>query len=139
MIVLDTNVLSAVISAVRFPAVLEWLNGQDPDEIRITAITVYETKLGIERLPEGKKRRDLERSFAYALTDYLSERVLAFDTIAAQQAGIFHAARLRAGRPIDFRDAQIAGTASVHGARLATRNVDDFAGLGLVLLNPWSA
>ena len=139
MIILDTNVLSGVISGVKVPAVVRWLNTKPAEEIWITAITVFEVRMGIERLPEGHRRREIEAGFAEALSDYLCDRVLPFDASAAQQAGVMHAMRLRDGRLVDLRDTQIAGIALIHNAVLATRDVQDFADLGISLINPWTA
>ena len=139
MIILDTNVLSASISAVKSSTVIAWLNSQVADQIWITAITVFETRMGIELLAAGKKRSQLETEFEQALSGYFGGRVLPLDAESAHHAGVSFAKRQRAGLPMDIRDAQIAGIAIAKSATLATRNIRDFADLGLALTDPWTA
>jgi predicted nucleic acid-binding protein len=138
MIVLDTNVVSALISADKEPLVGRWLDNQTIDQIWLSAIVVFEIRMGIERLVGGRKRRHLEASFDVAISAFGS-RILPFDSAAAHQAARVHTKRLRLGRPVDIRDAQTAGIVLAQAAALATRNVRDFANLGIVLINPWTA
>src|SRR5262245_9943744 len=126
MIVLDTNVVSALISAEKMPVVGRWLDNQPVGQIWISAIAVFEIRMGIERLVGGRKRRGLEESFQKAIA-ILEERILPFDRDAAQHAAAVHTKRLRLGRPVDIRDAQTAGIVLAQRAVLATRNVRDFA------------
>jgi toxin FitB len=137
MIVLDTNVVSALISAEKVPAVGDWLDSQN-DQIWLSAIVVFEIRMGIERLAGGRKRRHLEMSFDAAVSE-LEGRILPFDITAAHHAARVHTRRLRLGRPMDIRDAQTAGIVLAQGATLATRNVRDFANLGIPLIDPWTA
>lgn len=138
MIVLDTNVVSALMRPEPETVVVEWLNGLPPESIWTTSITVFEVRLGLEVLAEGKRRRQLEESFARMLEEDLEGRVLSFDQAAAQAAGRIAAERRRAGRTVEIRDVQIAGIVSMRKATLATRNTRHFEGCGLVLVEPWS-
>lgn len=138
MIVLDTNVVSALISAEKVPLVGRWLDNQPIDQIWLSAIAIFETRMGIERLVGGRKRRHLEASFDAAISA-LGDRILPFDSTAAHHAARVHSKRLRLGRPMDIRDAQTAGIVLAQTAALATRNVRDFANLGIVLIDPWTA
>ena len=138
MIVLDTNVVSALISAEKNALVGRWLDNKAVDQIWISAIGVFEIRMGIERLASGRKRRDLEASFEVAVST-LGGRMLQFDSAAAHHAARVHSKRLGLGRPMDIRDAQIAGIVLAQSASLATRNVRDFANLGIVLIDPWTA
>ena len=139
MIVLDTNVLSAVMPPTRDAAVVAWLDRQPARAVWTTAVTVIEIRTGIELLPEGRRRRLLEEEFARALDIDLDGRVLPFDTAAAQIAGELSARRRRGGFTDDVRDIQIAAIALARNASVATRNVRHFAGLGLQVVNPWEA
>ena len=67
----------------------------------------------------------------------LKDRVLPFDRAAAKEFGDITAARKKAGRPIKVFDSQIAAIARVHGAAVATRDVDDFEYTGIKIINPW--
>jgi len=139
MIVLDTNALSALMQPVPDASAVAWLNRQDRRTIWITAITVFEVRTGIELLPEGKRRRYLEAAFARTIEDALQRRILPFDAAAAELAGGLMAKRRRAGFTDDIRDIQIAAIALAHSASVATRNEKHFAGLGVPVINPWTA
>ncbi|HYG63079.1 MAG TPA: type II toxin-antitoxin system VapC family toxin [Thermoanaerobaculia bacterium] len=139
MIVLDTNVVSALMRSEPDPIVVEWLDSLPPESIWTTSVTVFEVRLGLEILVAGRRRRQLEDAFEKALEEDFENRVLSFDQAAAQVAGRIAAERRRAGRTVEIRDLQIAGIAKVRKATLATRNTRHFEGCGLVLLDPWSA
>ncbi len=139
MIILDTNVLSAVMSAEPDPRVVAWLDRQPAESIWITTITVFETRLGLALLPASRRRRALEQSFVLLLRDDLENRVLDFDADAAVAAAVLAAKRQKAGRPADIRDTEIAGIAIARRATLATRNVRHFEDLDIPVVNPWTA
>jgi predicted nucleic acid-binding protein len=138
VIILDTNVLSAVMSAEPDPRVIDWLDRQPAESVWITTITVFETRLGLALLPSSRRRRALEQSFVLLIHDDLENRVLDFDADAAVAAAAIAAKRQRAGRPVDMRDTQIAGIATARRATLATRNVRHFQDLEISVVNPWS-
>ena len=138
MILLDTNVLSALMRAAPDPAVLSWLDRQPSDSIWITSITLFEVRFGLALLPQGKRRRALEAAFARVVEEDLEKRVADFDALAASEAAALAARRQRAGRPPDLRDTQIAGIALARHAALATRNVRHFAGLKIRVVDPWT-
>jgi toxin FitB len=138
MILLDTNVLSALMRPEPEQEVVAWLNTQSPELIWTSSVTVFEIRFGLEILADGRRRRFLEQAFAKALEEDLENRIALFDLAAAQAAGRMAAERRKAGRPVEIRDMQIAGIAKVHDAAVATRNVRDFEGLGLTLVDPWS-
>ena len=139
MIVLDTNVLSALMRCEPDPAVVAWLDGQPGESIWTTAITVFEVLFGLELLARGRRRRQLEVAFSVAMTEDFEGRILPFDHDAAREAATRAAARRAAGTPVDFRDIEIAGIVSARRATLATRNVRHFDGLGIAVVNPWTA
>ena len=137
MILLDTNVLSAVMRQEADPLVVSWLDSQPPQSIWTTAITVFEICFGLEVLATGQRRRRLEEAFARALEEDLDDRVLPFDQPAALAAGAIAAEQRRQGHPVEIRDVQIAGIAATRKAALATRNIRHFEGIGITLVNPW--
>lgn len=138
MILLDTNVLSALMRREADPVVVAWLDAQPPESIWTTAITVFEIRFGLEVLAKGRRRKALEEAFASALDEDFDGRVLAFDRPAADAAAAIAARRRQAGRPVEIRDLQIAGIAAVRKARLATRNIRHFEGTGITLIDPWT-
>ena len=137
MIILDTNVLSALMRPRPEAAVVSWLDQQPAASIWLTSITVFESRLGLALLPAGKRRQALEAGFERLLADDLGNRVLPFDAEAAAQAALIGAARQRAGRSVDIRDTQIAGIAVARRATLATRNLLHFDDLPTAVVNPW--
>ena len=139
MIILDTNVLSALMRKVPEIPVIEWLDRQPAESIWITSITVFEAKLGIALLPKGKRQRALETLFGQLMEVDLENRVLDFDGVAATEAAALAATRQKAGRTIDMRDTQIAGIALARRATLATRNVKHFQDLNITVADPWEA
>ena len=139
MILLDTNVISALMQRQADPAVVAWLDSQPPESIWTTSITVFEIRFGLEILASGRRRRLLEEAFSKALEEDFEGLILPFDEAAAQSAARIAAERRRSGRTIEIRDVQIAGIASARKAVIATRNVRHFEGLGPELIDPWSA
>ena len=139
MIILDTNVLSAVMRTTPEAAVVEWLDRQPADSVWLTSITVFETRFGLALLPKGRRRAGLERAFARVVSEDLANRVLDFDRAAALAAAQIAADRQRAGRPVDLRDTLIAGIAQARRATIATRNTGHFAGLDVPVVDPWHA
>ena len=137
MIILDTNVLSALMRPRPEAAVVSWLDQQPAASIWLTSITVFESRLGLALLPAGKRRQALEAGFERLLADDLGNRVLPFDAEATAQAALIGAARQRAGRSVDIRDTQIAGIAVARRATLATRNLRHFDDLPTAVVNPW--
>ena len=137
MIILDTNVLSALMQAVPEQAVIAWLDGQPAESVWITSVTEFESRMGLALLPVGRRRRMLTESFERLLKEDLQGRVLAFDSDAAREAAALAARRQRAGRPVDVRDTQIAGIALARRATLATRNTKHFSDLAVNVVNPW--
>jgi len=137
MIVLDTNVLSAFMLESPDPRVLRWLDRNPRESIWTTSITVFEIRYGLATMPAGKRRRALEEAFERQVSVVLQNRVLDFDAAAAAEAAILAASRKHRGRPIETRDAQIAGIARARRASIATRDARDFEDLGVAILDPW--
>ena len=139
MIILDTNVISALILAVPDPAVRAWANRQARDALVTTAITVMELRAGIEKLLQSHRRRNLEQDVAWALDDLLGGRMLNLDRKAAYAAASWHAHCRRMGRPVPTTDVQIAGIAIARRIPIATRDIRDFEDVGVKLIDPWTA
>jgi hypothetical protein len=139
MILLDTNVLSALMQHTPDSVVVRWLDEQPAESIWTTSITVFEIRTGVELLERGRRRKRLEEIFSQLLTEDLETRVQAFDQAAALAAGTIAAARQRAGQTVEIRDVQIAGIATARRAKLATRNTRHFEATGVPLVNPWGS
>ncbi len=135
---LDTNVVSELLRATPEPAVLAWFARQPPETLFVSAVTQAEMMLGARLLPAGKRRTALEAALRATFDQDFDGRILPFDSAAVAAYVDIVSTRRAAGRPISQFDAQIAAVARQHGARLATRNVDDFRGCGLSVVDPWS-
>ncbi len=136
MIVLDTNLVSELMKPAPDEQVQKWLLSIGGQTITTTAITVMEIEYGLQRLPDGRRRSDLQDRFV-ALIAALT--VLPLDDIAAQRAGQLRAMRDSIGSPATASDMMIAGIVTISGATLATRNVKDFEGLPIQIVDPWQA
>lgn len=139
MILLDTNVLSALMRRQPERVVVQWLDEQPPESVWLPSITVFEVRFGLELLAEGRKRRRLDQAFAKALDEDFENRVVDFDHHAADAAGRIAAKSRQAGRSIEIRDVLIAGIVAARRATLATHNVRHFEGLGIDFVDPWKA
>lgn len=137
MIILDTNVLSALMRATPDTAVIDWLDGQPAESIWITSITLFEAHLGVALLPKGRRQRALAAALDHLLSEDLEGRVLDFDATAAIEAAAVAAMRRSSGRPVDMRDTQIAGIALARRASIATRNIRHFEDVRVPIVNPW--
>ncbi len=141
MILLDTNVVSETLRPAPDVQVVRWLN-QHTSDSAISAITILELRIGIAKLPAGKRRDTLE-AFLERILRRFAPRTLAFDDHAAEASARLFAQARKAGRSLQhlpdmFPDLQIAGICLAHGLTLATRNVRDFTGAGIKLVDPWS-
>jgi hypothetical protein len=138
MIVLDTNVLSEPSRPYPNPGVLSWLDTYGWDEAFLCTPVLAELRYGVERLPAGGRRNRLQEWVQKIEHEIFVDRILLLDREAAHQFGQIVASRDRIGRPIGSMDALIAAIALVHRAALATRDISDFADVGLELVDPFA-
>jgi predicted nucleic acid-binding protein len=137
VIILDTNVLSALMRQLPDQSVVAWLDDQPRTSVWTTSVTVLEIQFGLQILAPGKRRTLLSEAFD-ELLDRLGQRVVTFDVEAARKASHLMAQRHKTGRPGDLRDTMIAGIAIAQHATLATRNTSHFEDAGIPLINPWA-
>lgn len=140
MRLLDTNVLSEPMRPAPDPRVRRWADRLPRDAFCTAAVVAAEPRFGVELLPAGgHRKRSKSHAVDRLLRDVLGGRVLPFDARSARLYAAFRAARQRAGRPVSVQDAMIAATAAAHGAEaIVTRNLGDFEGCGLPVINPWA-
>lgn len=141
MILLDTNVISETQRAKSDANVAAWLNAHFR-ECAISSILILELRAGLAALPDGKRKAALRVTIDQTIRMF-GLRVYMFDTQAAFAAGDLVAAARKLGSgvhqfPKKIADLQIAGIAKANNLTLATRNVRDFDGLALDLVNPWN-
>lgn len=138
MILLDTNVISELMRPAPAGVVLAWSRVVPPTELATTTITVAELGAGLSVLPDGARRRDLQARSVSLLNQGFGQRIFAFDAAAASVYGELFARRQRAGRPVIGFDLLIAAIALSQGFSIATRNVEDFDGCDVVVVDPWA-
>lgn len=139
MILLDTNVVSELVRGRPEPGFARFTACQPVDLLFVPSLAVAEIRYGLQRMPLGQRRRDLDQAFKGFLQAGFELRILDFDEACATGYATARAAREAAGRPLAVIDALIGGMALAHRATLATRNTRDFEGYGLSLVNPWVA
>ena len=138
MILLDTNVISELMRAEPAQIVLDWFGNHDAGDLFISAVTEAELLTGVANLPEGQRRDRLQLAIDAMIDQDFQARVIPFDSPAAKAYAEIAAQRRVAGRPIAEADCQIAAIASATNAVVATRNVRDFDGCGVRVINPWN-
>lgn len=139
MILVDTNVVSELMRPKPAPEVLAWFAGQDVPALFLSTISEAELRAGAAYLPAGRRRDSLVAAIDAMVAEDFAGRVLAFDSAAARSYAVIAASRRAAGRPIAEADCQIAAIAHAHGAAVATRNVADFLGCSLTVIDPWKS
>lgn len=134
---MDTNVFSEPAKPRPDPKVVDWLRRHE-GQLYVSTVTIGEIRRGIERLPEGRRKRQLHQ-WLQSLCDCLQGRVLSFNTSTAHVWGQLKAKWDKAGLSVPSLDSQIAATAHRHSLTVVTRNVGDFDGTGIKTLNPFSS
>ena len=137
MYVLDTNVISELRKGTRAArSVRVWAEGVPAASLYLSVVSILELEIGI-LLVERRDRKQgaILRTWIdqYVLPTF-SGRILAIDTVVAQQCAVLHVPNPRSGR-----DALIAATALVHGMTVVTRNVNDFQAMEVAVVNPWQS
>jgi predicted nucleic acid-binding protein len=135
MIVADTNVLSEPLRRQPSPLVVEWL-ARNATELAVTTITIAELRFGVRRLPVGRRRQSLDAGISEMVTR-AGQRILGFNIAAAERYAELRADREAAGISISVEDTMIAAICYVSDCAIATRNIDDFRGSGLTIINPF--
>ncbi|MDP2817714.1 MAG: type II toxin-antitoxin system VapC family toxin [Polaromonas sp.] len=137
MIILDTNVVSEPMKPSGNPVVQAWLDNQVAETLFLTSTSLSELLVGIEILPEGKRKKGLDAALSELIDILFGSRVLAFD----HQAALAYAPLVRRARAtgclISVADAQIAAIATAHGFTVATRDTTPFIAAGVTVINPW--
>jgi predicted nucleic acid-binding protein len=138
MILLDTDVVSALMRVQPEHLVARWLDRQPASSVWITSVTLMEIRYGLQTMPIGVRQDRMARLFERLLEDMIERRIAPFDAEAAEQAASLMNMRKAKGRPGDVKDTMIAGIALSTHATLATRNTRHFEDLPVTVINPWS-
>ena len=134
---LDTNIPSEEIRLQPEPRVVNWLSAQLEENLFLSVVTIGELRKGIALLPASKRRTQFEQWFESDLVSRFSGRILPITQNIAVRWAVLSAGRQIAGAPLGMPDGLIAATALQHDLTLVTRNIKDFTGLAVTILNPW--
>lgn len=138
MIILDTNVLSALMRDVPERKVVSWLDRQPQGSVWTTSITIIEIQAGLQLLPVAGEKAELSQQFE-RLLDSIYHRIAVFGEEAARLSASLTISRQKKGQTADMRDTMIAGIVLAHHATLATRNVAHFSDITAKVVNPWTS
>ena len=134
---LDTCVISELVSTKPDPKVIQWVDSIDEDRLFLSAITIGEIKKGVEKLPSSKRKSTLAEWLEGELLVRFNGRLLPIDTKVVLVWGELTARLEKQGCPMPAIDSLIAATALEGGLNLVTRNDNDFAHCGVAVINPW--
>ncbi len=132
----DTNVLSELHYRKADAKVVAWMQARPRQSLCLSVLSLGEIRKGIEGVPDPAFRQTLTDWLEVELPNYFLGRVLGIDAEGADRWGRVQAS---AGRTLPVIDALLAATALQHDLTLVTRNIKDFEGLGVQLVNPWEA
>lgn len=135
MVLLDTNVLSELVRPRPDANVRTFVRSQT--EPIISTLTIHELVFGAERAKEPARRAKL-LSWIASIQSQFAGRIVDIDPLVAECAGRLRANAVARGANIDPVDSLIAACALTRDAIVATRNVRDFAPLGVTVVDPWS-
>jgi predicted nucleic acid-binding protein len=135
---LDTNIPSEFSRDRPEPRVVQWLKSQPIATLFLSAVTIGEIRKGLVVMPQGRRRNELEAWFHTDLLNWFHDRILPVTHSIADRWGALDGHRQLMGTPLNTADGLIAATALEHDLTVVTRNVKDFAGLAVVVFDPWS-
>ena len=136
---IDTNVVSEFVRPDPSLQVRRWVEAADPESLFASVITFGEIRLGIEDLPAGKRRAALAHWLEEGVPEWFQANLLPVTKAIADRWGQITIQARRKGATLSTTDGLIAATALEHSLTLVTRNVKDFAGIGVQLFNPWGS
>ena len=134
---LDTNCISEAVSPKPDANVEKWVRAADQSLLYLSVLTLGEIRKGLAGLAPGRRRTQLESWLEIELQGRFSGRILPIDAAIADRWGLVAAEARRKGKPLSTVDGLLAATALHHNLTLVTRNVADFMGIFVSLVNPW--
>jgi toxin FitB len=134
---IDTDIPSELTRPKPDLRVSNWVEAQDNASLHLSVVSVGELRKGFALLPPSKRRLQLEEWFEQYLLPLFADRILPVTQSVSNRWGVLGAECQLRGTPLGTADGMIAATAIEHDLTIVTRNAKDFAGLGVVLLNPW--
>jgi predicted nucleic acid-binding protein len=136
---LDTNCISELVRTTPDPRVLQWIDAADESLLYLSVLTLGEIRKGVASLSQSKRRAQLEIWLEIELRSRFSGRILGIEAAVADRWGLLAAEAKRKGRPLSAIDGLLAATAIHHNLTIVSRNISDFTGMQVPILNPWEA
>ena len=136
---LDTNIPSEMTRPRPQPSVIGWLDDADDGQLYFSVVSLGEILKGVTLVSESKRRRQLQQWLDETLRPWFEGRILPVNQPIAERWGVLAGQCQMKGRPLKVGDGLIAATALEHDLTVVTRNVKDFASLGVTVFNPWDA
>ena len=134
---LDTCVISELVAKHPNPKVVDFVDALDSDDVYLSVITIGEITKGVEKLPKSKRKQELYSWLKEDLLVRFDGRIIPLDTKVLMEWGILIAHLESTGTTLPAIDSLIATTTLTHKLTLVTRNVGDFSGTGIEIVNPW--
>lgn len=134
---LDTNAISEVMKPQPDSGFERWMDQTDEESLYLSVLTIGELRRGIDRLPAGSRRRNLEVWLVADLLPRFEARILVVSQETADLWGRLLAQTESRGRRMGLIDAMLAATAILNGMTLVSRNSKDFSDAGVAVLSPW--
>jgi predicted nucleic acid-binding protein len=138
MILVDTNVLSEPLRSAPNPRVVAWLDDQPLETLYLSVVTVAELRLGVARLPAGRRRDTLRSRLETQILPGFLGRILPFDLACTQAYADLMAAAQASGIALGMADGYIAASAKTRDMTVATRDTAPFAAAGISIIDPWA-
>ena len=135
---IDTCCISELVKKKPNPNVLKWFTDQDEFSMYISVITFGELRKGIEKLPDSKKKKELNQWVKEDLNSRFKNRILSINMEEVNRWGKILATAEKKGKPLPAIDSLITATAQVHNLSVVTRNTQDMEGSGVEIINPWT-
>ncbi|NEP56067.1 MAG: type II toxin-antitoxin system VapC family toxin [Symploca sp. SIO1B1] len=136
---LDTCLISELVAKRPNQQVVDWLDAQPPEILYLSVITIGEIAKGINKLTASQRKDSLTIWLNETLPTRFGGRILGIDITTMLLWGELVGRLEPQGRILPVMDSLIAAIALQHSLHLVTRNENDFAGTGVVIINPWSA
>jgi len=135
---IDTCCISELVKKKPNPNVVKWFAHQDELSMYLSVITFGELRKGIEKLPDSKRKKELNRWVKEDLNQRFKNRVLNITIEEVNKWGEILATAEKSGFSLPAIDSLIAATAKVHDLSVVTRNTQDMEGSGVDVINPWA-
>jgi len=134
---IDTCIISELVAKHPNPKVVEFVDSLDSGDVYLSVITIGEIAKGVEKLPKSKRKQELHSWLKEDLMVRFDGRIIPLDTDILMEWGILIARLESTGITLPAIDSLIAATTLTYKLTLVTRNVNDFDGADVRIINPW--